>query len=191
MGKIKHLKKIEEFIEKSAVFNIRDIKKLVPNPDYANLLLHNMVKKGKINRLLKGYYSKFDDPHLIAYCIKPSYIGLESALSLHNLWEQETNVVLLTIRRVRSGIRKVQDANVVVKQINPNHFFGFEHINYYDFRINVSDIEKTLIDLVFYKKYIDQDLITEFRKKVNLKKLKGYLKNYDNEFADKVKNLLK
>ncbi|MFW5847216.1 MAG: type IV toxin-antitoxin system AbiEi family antitoxin domain-containing protein [Nanoarchaeota archaeon] len=189
MGKIKYQKQIKEFIKKTPVFSIKDLKKIIPN-DYAKLLLHNLVKKDEVIRITKGYYSRFEDPILIAYCIKPSYIGLENALSLHNLWEQETNVTLLTPRKIRQGTRKVQGNNVIIKKIKPNHFFGFEYLDYNTLKIPVSDIEKTFIDLVYFNKYLDKELIKEMKKQIKKKKLNKYLDNYDKNFKDKIKTKL-
>ena len=194
MGKIKHLDRIEEFIDKTKAFSVKDIKRFLisnrANPNYAYTILHILKKKGKIYRIVKGYYSKYDDPMVITYCIKPSYIGLENALSLHGLWEQETNVILITPRRLRFGIRKVLGANVVIHHISKEHFFGYEYMDYYDLKIPVSDTEKTFIDWIYYYDEIDKDLLELFDKKINRKRLKEYLKNYDNRFAKKVQDIL-
>ena len=194
MGKVKYLNEIEKFINKCIVFEAKDIKRFLiskkANPSYAYTILHNMAKKKKINRIVKGYYSKHDDPFLAAYCIKPSYIGLESALSLHGLWEQETNVVLITPRRVRSGLRKVLNANVVVHYSDKKFFFGYEYTDYYDLKLPVSDLEKTFIDLAFYNKFLDKNLLKAFRKKIDYKKLKQYLNSYDKRFANRALALL-
>ena len=110
---------------------------------------------------------------VITYCIKPSYIGLENALSLHGLWEQETNVILITPRRLRFGVREVLGANVVIHHISKEHFFGYEYMDYYDLKIPVSDTEKTFIDWIYYYDEIDKDLLELFDKKINRKYLKS------------------
>ncbi|RLE39135.1 hypothetical protein DRJ17_01940 [Candidatus Woesearchaeota archaeon] len=195
MGKIKYQQEIESFIKKNQVFHVKDIKRLISSknadPDYAYLILHNLERKGKVNRIIKGYYTTHDDPMLLAYCIKPSYIGLESALSIYGLWEQEANVVLITPRRVRQGLRQVFNTNVVVHLINKKHFFGYHYIDYYDFKLPVSDIEKTFLDWIDFKRYLSKELIKTFKKNMNKNKLKRYLKHYDKRFATKVNNALK
>ena len=194
MGKIKYLKEINEFINNNIVFNIRDIKAILiskkANPNYARLLLHNFESKNKIKRIIRGYYTKYDDPTLLTYCIKPSYIGLEAALSFHGIWEQETNVVLLTPRRVRTGIRSIFNTNVIIHSINKKYFFGFDYMDYYDFKIPVSDIEKTFIDWVYYNKPLTKDIINNFKIKIKKKKLISYLKNYSKKFTNKVLPIL-
>ena len=190
MGKIKYLKEIKEFINKTTIFKIRDIKNILlakkANQKYAYLILTNLLKKGKINKITKGCYSKHTDPMIITYCIKPSYIGLETALSLHNLWEQETNTVLLTPRRLRYGLRTVLDTNIIIHHINKKYFFGYDYIDYYDLKIPVSDIEKTFIDWIVYKKPLNKELLKNFQKKKNKKKLKKNLKKNNKKTAKKV-----
>lgn len=188
--KIKYRKEIEEFIDKTIVFSVKDIKKILivkkANPNYAYLIVTNLLKKGRINRITKGYYSKYSDPMILTYCIKPTYIGLEAALSLHDLWKQETNVVLLTPKRIRYGIRKILDTNVIIHYISKKYFFGYDYIDYYDFKIPISDIEKTFIDWVVYRKPLNKELLKNFKKRINKQKLKEYLKKYNKRTAEKI-----
>ena len=58
---------------------------------------------------------------------------MQDALSIHDLWEQETVPVILTTRKVRPGIRQVMDNNIFIKRISKKYFFGFEYIKYGDF----------------------------------------------------------
>jgi len=195
MGKIKYLNEVKTFILKGKAFNVKDIKRFLiskhANPDYAYSIIHNMMKKGHIHRITKGYYSRFDDPMIITYCIKPSYIGLENALSIHGLWEQESNVVLITPRRIRFGIRKIFNTNVIIHHINKKYFFGYDYIDYYDLKIPVSDTEKTFIDWIYYHNKMNIKLLNDFIDKIDRKKLNKYLKNYDKKFAEKVQSVLK
>lgn len=194
MGKIKYLSDIRSIIDDNIVFSINDIKRIIlskgGNPDYAKLLLYNLESKGVINRVIKGYYSRYDDPNVITYCIKPSYVGLESALSFYNIWEQETNVVLITTRRIRTGTKKVFGANVVIHSIDDKYFFGFDHIDYYDLKIPISDIEKTFIDCIYYNRYLSKETLKNIYKKIDKVKLKRYLKRYDHRFIKKIKQLI-
>ncbi|EQD66731.1 transcriptional regulator, partial [mine drainage metagenome] len=78
----------------------------------------------------------------------PFYYGLEDALSLRGFWEQETNPVIITPRKVRNGVRQFDSRNYVVRRIDRKMFFGYTFVNYEEFYIPVSDTEKTLIDLI-------------------------------------------
>ena len=60
----------------------------------------------------------------------PFYYGLEDALSLRNVWEQETNPVIITPRTVRVGIRKFEGRHFVVRRIDRSMFFGYTFVDY-------------------------------------------------------------
>jgi len=179
------IKKVENLIEKTPYFTGFDVKRIVGNEAYAHLILNLLVKRGKIFRLAKGFYSKFDDPSLIVFYFKPAYLGLQDAMSYLNLWEQETVPVVITVKKVRVGIRKVLGTNVIVKRIKPKYFFGFKFLQEENFYLPVSNVEKTFIDLIYfnewrneYKKY--------FKGRLNEKLLNKYLKSYPEKIRKKV-----
>ena len=191
MGKIKHKPQIEEFIKKTPVFWARDIEKIVKNKNYAHLLLHKLNNKGVVFRLTKGCYTAFPDPILSVLCFKPAYLGLQEALSLYNLWDQETIPVVLNVHKVRQGIRKILDNNIYLRYLPSKYFFGFELIRYGDFYLPVSDSEKTLIDFVWFKEHLSESALKQLKQKIKKEKLKKYLKKYPEEFQKKVKQMIK
>lgn len=187
--KEKHIKKVREFFRKTPIVDIKSVKMMVGRSDYAYLIVNHMLKRGEIKRITKGYYSIHDDPVLTAYCFKPCYIGLEEAMSFHGVWEQETNVVLITTKNVRRGIRKVFGANVLIRNILPKYFFGFDYFKYGDFTVPISDIEKTFIDIIYFRrggKGLDNKMLKEFRKRIDSRKLNSYLKKYPLKFRKSV-----
>jgi len=175
MGKIKY--NIEEFIKKTPIFDINSLKKL-SNDKYVYLLLNKLLKKGKIKRLTRGYYTIHDDPSLLVFCFKQAYLGLQDAMSLHNLWEQETIPIIITTRKVRQGIRKMIGGNVLIRRIEQRYLFGIEYYKQGDFWLPYSDIEKTFIDLVYFKEKISNEVTNNIKKRINKKKLDSYLKMY-------------
>jgi predicted transcriptional regulator of viral defense system len=191
MGRIVHIKKLREFIKSVPVFRVIDIELLVGNRNYAHLILHKLTKKEEIKRVIKGWYSLYEDPIVSVFCFKPAYIGLQEALSLHNLWEQETNVVIITTKKVRAGIREIFGNNVILRRIKPKYFFGFDLLNYENFFIPVSDIEKTLIDFVYFNETLTKETLIEIIKHIDKQKLIEYLKKYPSKFRLKVKKLVK
>src|SRR3989344_2450603 len=188
MGKIKYITEVREFFKKSPVVDISSLKRFIKkkNKKYVYLLIHNLLKKGEIKQVTKGYYSIYEDPSLIVFCFKPSYLGLQNALSFHNLWEQETVPVILTTRNLRKGIREVFGRNVFIRRIDKRYIFGFEYYKDGDFYFPYSDIEKTFIDMVYFKQPLDKEVIAEFRKKIDKKKLNKYLIRYPIDFRRKV-----
>jgi predicted transcriptional regulator of viral defense system len=190
MGKIIYLNKIKEFIKSVPVFRVRDVEVIVGNRNYAHLILYKLEKRGEIKRVTKGWYSIYEDPVFSVFCFKPSYIGLYEALSLYNLWEQETNVIIITARKIKSGIRKIFESNVILKRIEPKYLFGYDFISYKDFFIPVSDIEKTLIDFLYFKEKIPNETTKELIRKTNKKKIYEYLKKYPSNFSKKVRKFI-
>src|SRR3989344_2649183 len=74
----------------------------------------------------------------------------------------------------------------ITRRIKSKYFFGFEYKKYGDFYVPVSDIEKTLIDLVYFCQPLDREVVHNFRTKLNMKKLQIYIKRYDSSTAEKV-----
>ncbi|MEM7816262.1 MAG: hypothetical protein QXN71_04025 [Candidatus Aenigmatarchaeota archaeon] len=135
---------------------------------------------------MSGYYTIYDDPSVFVYCIKPAYLGLQDAMSFHNLWEQETSPIIITTRKVVPGTRVILGSNVGVRRIQPKHFFGYDYVKWSDgFFLPVSDIEKTSIDMVYFRE-LRKDMIKLFRNKIDADKLKKYLKAYKRRFAKTV-----
>ncbi len=182
MGKEKYLREIEGLFRRSPVIDAKSISRMIRSKkqvrQYDKQLIRNLILKGKIKKLTKGCYTLYDDPSLAVFCFSPSYLGLQDALSFHDLWEQETVPVIITAKRARQGIRKVLGANVLIRRINKKYLFGIEYRRQGDFYLPVSDIEKTFIDMAYFKERMDKDLLENFRKRINIKKLKEYLQKY-------------
>jgi len=192
MGKQIHLKKIENLFDKSPVVEFKSIRRIVNNKksNYAKLFVFNLLKKGKIRKLGKGIYTKHFESTLSVFAFKPSYLGLQTALSLHGLWEQEVIPVIVTLKKVRSGLRKVMNSNILVRNICKKHFFAIELVKEGDFYLPYSDLEKTFIDMVFFNQKIDEETLENIKKRLDRKKLKKYLKNYDIRIKNKIEKLL-
>ena len=188
MGKIKYINEVREFFKESPVVGIDSLKKFIPKKDkrYIHLLISNLLKKKDIKKITKGFYTIYEDPSLAVFCFKPSYLGLQNALSFYNLWEQETNPVVVTTRNLRKGIRKVFGRNVLVRRLDKKYMFGFNLEKDGDFYFPYSDIEKTFIDLVYFKQPLDKEVIREFKRKLDRKKLLSYLKAYSKKFRKRV-----
>lgn len=177
---MKYLKKFKEHFSKWPAFTSRDallfLSELGASKAYSYLLLINLVKKGEIRKLKKGVYTFGNDPTLASFAFSPSYHGLQDALSLLDLWDQETNTIIITPLKVRGGIRKILGGKVFIRKINRKMFFGFNSVKYFDYWIQVSDVEKTLIDFVYFKVPLQPIVLEEMGKRIEKKKLGGYLK---------------
>src|SRR3989344_3121380 len=186
MGKEKYLKDVESLFKKSGVVNYNSIERIVRNKknvkSYTKQLTRNLIKQGKIKRLTKGYYTIYDYSSLAVFCFKPAYLGLQDALSVYNLWEQETIPVIITTSKIRPGIRKILGSNVLIRRIEKKYFFGItyrqEDLQGRTIALPYSDIEKTFIDMIYFKEKIIPETLHVFKKRVDRKKLENYLKRY-------------
>ncbi|MEM3124122.1 MAG: hypothetical protein QW756_08575, partial [Nitrososphaerota archaeon] len=154
---------------------------------YAYLLLHNLVSRGEIRRLVKGWYTTCDDPVVSVFAFRPAYLGLEEALSLRGLWEQETNVVIVTPLRVRVGMRRIMDSNVVVRRISSKYFFGVEYLRYGDLFLPVSDVEKTLVDFFYFDEPIDSRTLKKLWRLVDRRRVFHYLRRFPRAVGSRVR----
>jgi predicted transcriptional regulator of viral defense system len=189
MGEIKHLRKVEALFDKSPVVDARSIARIVGG-DYSKQLIHNLLSQGKIKRLSKGFYTTRDDPSLAVFCFTPAYLGLQDALSFHGLWEQETVRLILTSKRVRQGLRGVMGKNVMIRRLEKKYLFGFDYYRQGDSYLLYSDVEKTLIDLLYFKEKPSEETLTSILAQVDKKKLYSYLQNYPHKFQKRVSLLL-
>lgn len=194
MGKEKYQKEIEALFEKSPVVKFDPVERIVKSrknvKQYAKQLIRNLLNKGKIKSLAKGCYSSHDEPSLAVFCFKPAYLGLQDALSFHELWEQETIPVIITSRKVRQGIRKVLGMNVLVRRMDKKYLFGFDYEKQGDFFLPYSDIEKTFIDMLYFNEKLTEEAKENITKRIDKKKLNLYLKNYPRKFRNRVLSLL-
>ncbi len=192
MGKEKYLKNIMGFFEKTPVVSTRDLKMMVGSSKdgYIYLLVHNLIKSGRIKKIVKGFYTLYDDPVVSVFCFRPSYIGLQDALSFHGVWDQETNTVIITSRKVRTGLREFLGANAVVRNIKPKYMFGFELVKYDNLHVPVSDLEKTLIDFEYFGEHLDNDTLRTIKRKIDIRTVNEYLKHYPKGFGHRVLKML-
>ncbi len=135
-------------------------------------------------------YTLHEESSLCVFAYTPAYLGLQSALSYHGLWEQETVPIVLTTRTVRRGVRTVFGSNILVRHIDPNYFFGFEYVLEGKFYVPYADIEKTAIDVVVFKVRMDKDLLNILRKRINRVTFAMYLKRYPLKLQKVVKKKL-
>ena len=193
MGKQIHLEKIESLFEKSPVINFKSIERIIgktKNSNYAKLLVYNLLKKGKIRKIGKGIYTKHNEISLAVFSFKPAYLGLQSALSHYGLWEQETIPVIITIKKVRRGIRNLMGRNVLLRNIGKKYFFGFDYVIEGSFYLPYSNLEKTFIDMVVFNQKFDGKALKNIQKKINKSKLLNYLRKYPLKIRERVIKLV-
>ena len=68
--------------------------------------------------------------------------------------------------------------NMIIRRIDKKYLFGFEYYKQGDFYYPYSDIEKTFIDMVYFKVRLSDDVLGEMRRRIDKKKLQRYLEKY-------------
>lgn len=168
------------------VFTLSDIRVLLNimhiSSRYLKILINQLIKNKEIKHITRGVYTFHDDIAVVGFAFRPFYYGLEDALTYWNLWTQATNPIVMTTNGVREGIRKFEDANYSVNRIDPKLFFGFNFIKHYDMWIPVSDLEKTMLDLLYYKCDLRKDVMEKLLNLIDRNKLEMYLKFYNPRF---------
>jgi predicted transcriptional regulator of viral defense system len=187
-------KEIKKHFSERPFFKARDVvaafgKKA--SRGYVSLILSNLVKKGGLNRIGRGVYTFLNDSSASGFAFSPFYYGLQDALSIRGIWEQETNPVIITPRKTRQGTRQVMGTNVIVRRISPKMFFGYDIVQYHGIAVPVSDLEKTVIDFVCFREPIHPDVILEMKKRLRKDVLESYLKKVNWKTRKTVENLLK
>ncbi|MGC9037833.1 MAG: type IV toxin-antitoxin system AbiEi family antitoxin domain-containing protein [Candidatus Micrarchaeia archaeon] len=158
---------------------------------YAKFLIKYLLRKGRIVRITKGVYSFSHDAELYGFGFQPFYYGLQHALTLNDLWPEQTSPVVITTRNVRSGVRNVGGTRIFIKHIDSKYFFGFYSRIYNNRYLPVSDPEKTLIDFVYFRRTLSEQTYAEIVRRIDIKKLRGYLKNYKPKTAKTVMKIVK
>ena len=185
MGKKVHIDAVRRFISSTPAFRAKDVEVLTGDRGYALLALHNLERKGEVHRVTRGWYSAGEDPTVAVSAFSPAYLGLQDALSLRGAWEQETNVVIVTCSKAKPGVREALGSRIVVHRIDPEYFFGFDFLPYGKAAVPVSDVEKTLIDLVYFGESPGREVLRRLLGRSDEGVLRGYLERYPGAFRSR------
>ncbi|MCX6750839.1 MAG: hypothetical protein NTZ83_05255 [Candidatus Pacearchaeota archaeon] len=82
------------------------------------------------------------------------------------------------------------ESNILVRNIDKKYFFGFELVKEGNFYLPYSDLEKTFIDMVVFNQRMDDETISNIKKRINKEKLNRYLRRYGIKVKNKVNGLL-
>jgi len=119
------------------------------------------VERGWLTRVKRGLYStvslsaahpesqKEDSWIVAATVFNPCYLGGWSAGEYWGLTEQIFNdVVVFTSRRFNRKEKEIQGTSYIIKTISKNKFFGLKPVWRGQVKVLVSDLERTIIDLL-------------------------------------------
>ncbi len=180
------------------VFTHRDLRLYFSNKRIksSNLtrILSYMKSNGDLYSLKKSVYTFKKNDMVSGFAYTPFYYGLLSALTLRDLWIQNSRPEILTIKKIRSNRTTIFDDPkdvIFVHHMPTRYFFGFDIINYGVLKLPVSDPEKTLIDLFYYKVKLPPQNYDGLLRSIEIKKVHKYLKVYDKHTSKSVLNFVK
>lgn len=152
------------------VFSLADISQIVSGKEYAKKLLRKMVLSNEVKKIKRDKYTFYDDPFLVSTFInKPSYISSVSALSYHKLISQIPKDIFCSTIKKEKNIKFISE----IKFIQTKYFFGFDNLEYLNFKIPISNPEKAIIDSIGV---VPISLIEESVGEIDIERILGYLK---------------
>lgn len=188
-------KDILEKYKSYPLFTTKDVIKLINNKNKSkqeiSFYLRYLVNKKAIYRITRGVYTVHKDSIVYGFAFRPFYYGLQYALTIHKLWDQATNPVIISSKKHRIETRIINSEKFIIHRIKPKYFFGYELKNINSFEVPVSDIEKTFIDFFHFQISLDANTLKEILKRCNKQKLKEYLKQYPIQTKNKILKLIK
>jgi predicted transcriptional regulator of viral defense system len=154
--------------------------------------LSRMVKKNRIHKVTKGVFSLQRRDEFAGFAFSPFYYGGLASLMIRDLIDDQVKMEIMTTRQVKRSFLDVYGGiKILLHHIPKKYYFGFNDIRYGDIIVPVSDPEKTLIDLFYYKDRMSIQDYAELLKRIKLHKLSTYLKAYDNHTKVTVLNFVK
>ncbi|MEA2033058.1 MAG: hypothetical protein U9N41_05695 [Euryarchaeota archaeon] len=145
---------------KVSIFSLRDIRNIFPDANVATLKnnLTNWLKKGYIERLKRDLYacvepileSEIPDFYVANRLYTPSYVSLETALSLYNIIpEIAAQVTSVTTKPSREF--KNRHGVFMYRSCQKRAFTGYRIVVYEGYKVLIADEEKALVDFLYFK----------------------------------------
>jgi len=179
--------------EKKEVFTIKDAEDASKTKGLRlRKLLYSLTKNKWIKRIERGKYLILPlesglhanygaDPYTLARkLVSPYYVGFLSALNYYGITEQISRTTFIATTKPKRPLHfQVQDYRFV--RLPEKRFFGITEEWIGQFKFNISDREKTLIDCLFLPKYSGglTEVVKAFRSKLDFDKLYGYATEMD------------
>jgi len=132
---------------------------------YASKVLHALTKKNAFEKIKSGLYVRFpasivinkgvyqEDPILIARSLRERYfLSYYTALRFHGLSQRITKVFYVS-NLEKSGRVNYHENTIQLVRLTPQRFFGITHQEYSGQGLLVSDLERTLLDIMLRPEY--------------------------------------
>ncbi len=155
--------------------------------------LFRLKQKGLVEGLMKGLYSlapeylsgvPLHEYEIAAALAQPCCIAYLSAYSYHKLTDQLSSIVYLMTpleegKTYSKSLYRIRGVRYRVIRIHPDQFFGCEKVWIGDSQVQVTDLERTLIDGLVKPKYCGGfrevlDAYSQSVERINMKKIISY-----------------
>lgn len=173
------------------IFTLNDLIKITnQTKDTLKSKLTILVKQKKIHRIKKGYYSlaKIDNKFQLQNTYKKTYIGLYSALEFYESSTQRYNNLDLINQKILNN-QNIENTNITFHKIKESLFFGLRKEIINNTEVFISNIEKTIIDCLYFssKIYLTDviDFIRKYKNEINIKFLIIYLNKVNSSTLNK------
>jgi predicted transcriptional regulator of viral defense system len=165
-----------------AVFTVIDIARVGNvSKKSASVYINRMLKKKLLFRIEKNKVSITDDHFIVAsQIILPAYLSLTTALYLLNAIQQVVDkVYVITTRQKKS--KEVFGVKTHFIKVDSNLMFGYSKVRKGNSFIMLADIEKTILDCLYFQRYCSLQYLCEALKKADIVKLESYVKRFKKE----------
>ena len=137
--------------DKNTVYLLNDIAMLVEEPNFNSLnkRINYIVKKGKLQNLRKGIYSKpvYSREELACRIFIPSYISLEYVLQKAGVIFQYSTQITSVSYLSRSV--EIDEGNYVFRKIKGSILVDTIGINRNDHNVNIATTERAFLDMLY------------------------------------------
>lgn len=179
------------------LFDLKDLGKFFPHNSSQTLKvqIHTWKKKGWIKTLKRGLYKviypeekNIPDLYIANRLYSPSYVSLETALSLYSIIPQIAfKATSITTKPTRIF------GQFIYRSISPKLFTGYRIIKDQGFEIKIAEPEKALLDYLYLKSKRKEDITDRFEKiilkQLNRNKIQRYLKMYPKNISAILNNI--
>lgn len=182
--------------DKQSLVTTKDIvKRLRCTRNYAHWLSHSLQKKGWLEPLVPGTFLLIGadrgpkgipeaNPYLLARVLpKPYFFAYRWACVHHGLGTQVPSIVHIALSRPKRPV-ELKNTRFEFIELSKSRMFGYEEIVELGERINVSDLERSVLDTLDRPQLAGgieaaTQAVFHAGKKLDYKKLLGYLQRFN------------
>ena len=202
-----YLKLIQKLQEKKYfIFSLRDLLILFPNENKKTLQnqLTEWVKRTYVIRLKRNLYELTEkgspetiipDLYVANRLYFPSYVSLETALSIYNIVPE----VAFGVTSITTNVTRVFKNNhgqFSYFSCQPKAYTGYRVTKYSGFEVAIAEEEKALVDFLYFRfranrhpKFEEERLDKEILRGLDWERLFGFCEFYNSRVKDMAKEL--